>query len=215
MKEENNIVHLSEYIQQNQKVESINKSLINRPESKPRSELNSRMMAFGVDFVAILFTNYLVHGAYTLFVNQFLHPIKSSSKSIILSTDMTVIVAVFLTLFASYFLYAGVVLNGKTLGKYVFKLSVINESFVINHLENTHEMTMMQALQRSAGYLTCYLSFGTFFIFNFASEDQRGLSDYLSGTRTVSDNWLNSMLEHKEFSAEEISIDIRALDKVA
>ncbi len=58
----------------------------------------------------------------------------------------------------------------------------------------------------------CYLSFGTFFIFNFSSEDKRGLPDYLSNSRTVSDDWLKSMLEKKQYEAEVVSIDIRSLD---
>lgn len=213
MKEENNVLSLQDYINHKETVDQ--HQSFEPIQAVPKSELVARAMAFGIDTFIILLVNYAVHAAYALFVNQFLHPLNSQSKMLFFDTQIGLSLSIFLILFGSYFVYTGVVLGGKTIGKMVFKLSVINENFVVNHLENTHQVTIKQSVQRAIGYLTCYLSFGTFFIFHLASEDNRGISDYLSGTRTVSDEWLAKMLEHKAYAAEEVTIDIRSLDKAA
>lgn len=214
MNEDQKILYLKDYTS-NQNLVEPHEYISTQIQSRPTSEILARSFAFFIDMMVILLLNYTVHAAYGLFINQFLHPMNNASKLLFIEPQLSQSILVFLTLYTSYFLYTGVVLNGKTIGKMIFKLSVVNENFITNHLENTHETTMKQALYRAIGYLTCYLSFGTFFIFHLASEDNRGLPDYLSSTRTVTDEWLNSMLEHKEFSAQEVTIDIRSLDKAA
>jgi uncharacterized RDD family membrane protein YckC len=120
---------------------------------------------------------------------------------------------IFVAIYWSYFLYTTYVLDGKTLGKMTMGLRIINENFLQDFDQLDYKISLQNSLRRSMGYLICYLSFGTFFIFNFSSEDKRGLPDYLSGSRTVSDNWLNQMLEKKQYSTEQVTIDIQALDK--
>ena len=215
MKEDNTILHLSDYIQNNRKIESVNHNEILKVVEKPDTNLLTRTFAFGIDLSVVILLNSMIHAAYGLFINQFLSPMDESARLTFLNTSITLQLSLFILMFGSYFFYCGVVLSGKSLGKKIMRLSVIDERFVINHIENTHEVSIAQSAQRTLGYLLCYVSFGAFFIFNFASEDQRGLSDYLSSTRTVSDEWLDSMLEHKEFSAEEVTIDIRSLNKAA
>ena len=114
-------------------------------------------------------------------------------------------------LFAGYFLVNALIFEGSSVGKKLMGLVVINEDFTNSHIDKTHELNFMQSVQRTLGYVLCYLSFGTFFIFHFSSEDRRGLSDYLSNSRTVTTSWLKLMLEHKEFAAEVITIDIESL----
>jgi len=215
MNDDNNVIHLSEHIQNNKKIDDVNLYENIKLLKKPQSNIVNRTVAFAVDFMIVLFINSSIHAAYALFVNQFLYPLDDKAKLLLLTSNTTLQMSIFLFLFGAYFLYSGVVLNGKTFGKTIMKLSIINEAFVINHIHSDHQITMTQSFQRTLGYLLCYFSFGAFFIFNFASEDQRGLSDYLSGTRTVDDEWLKLMLEHKEYAAEEVSIDIRSLDRAA
>lgn len=215
MNEENKVIHLSHYLKNNQKIESVNLDSKLEILDQPEANRSKRVAAFAIDFFAIAVINSSIHAAYALFVNQFLYAMKTQSRVMLLGDSLALQIGIFILLFGAYFLYCGVVLEGKTLGKKIMKLSIIQEAFVVNHLENDYHISMTQAAQRALGYMLCYLSCGTFFIFNFASEDSRGLSDYLSGTRTVSDNWLAQMLEHKEYASEEVTIDIRSLNKAA
>ena len=104
-------------------------------------------------------------------------------------------------------------MNGKTLGKMAMGLTVIKENYVHNMKEDQIHLTLSESAKRAAGYLGCLLSFGVFFVFTFASEDNRGLADYLSGSRTVSDKWLKQMQEFKETQQEQVIIDISRLDR--
>ena len=47
------------------------------------------------------------------------------------------------------------------------------------------------------------------------SEDNRGVPDYFSQTRTVSNEWFEAMLSYKRSNKEEVKIDIIALDQAA
>ena len=87
----------------------------------------------------------------------------------------------------------------------------VNDHFIHDVDEKNYKLTLSQAAKRAFGYLTCYLTFGIFFIFNFASEDKRGLADYISSSRTVSDRWLKEMIEYKLHQREQLSIEISSL----
>lgn len=215
MNDEAKIIKLSDHINNNLKVESGNIESSINVKAIPEPKLITRSYAFMIDFCAIIFINYLVFSAYMMFLDYALPTIPPESKYKLLTGKMSLNLSIFLTIYWSYFLYTSYIMRGKTLGKKALGLTIINEDFVVNQHEKNYAIELRQCFQRASGYLLAYLSFGTFFIFNFASEDKRGLSDYLSSTRTVDDKWLNAMVEHKEFSSEELRIDIRSLKKAA
>jgi uncharacterized RDD family membrane protein YckC len=215
MNEDNKIVHLNDYIATHRLVETIPDRLKTEFSKVPRAHLVKRGIAFGVDLLAIGVLKIVIDSGYAIFVSQFLAPVSSGLKSQLISTDIFFQASIFILIYCSYFLYSAYVFNGKTLGKMTMKLTVVNEDFVYNHKENTHSIDFNQSLKRSLGYLLCYISMGTFFIFNFSSEDKRGLPDYLSGSRTVSDDWLAQILDFKTHKLEEVRIDVSSLDKVS
>jgi uncharacterized RDD family membrane protein YckC len=215
MNNENKVVHLVDYIEQNKKIESVSADKLIPILGQPGPLLLKRGLAFMVDMMAIALLKTSLDAGYGLFINQYLSPFNSATKYGLTQSNIALHLSVFVMVFLGYFLFTTAVMNGKTLGKLVMKLTIINELFVQNHFEESHELSYSQVFQRSIGYVLCYLSFGTFFVFNFSSEDKRGLSDYLSNTRTVNDEWLSQMLEHKEFSAQEVQIDIASLDQAA
>jgi uncharacterized RDD family membrane protein YckC len=215
MNNENKVVHLVDYIEQNKKIESVSADKLIPILGQPGPLLLKRGLAFMVDMMAIALLKTSLDAGYGLFINQYLSPFNSATKYGLTQSNIALHLSVFVMVFLGYFLFTTAVMNGKTLGKLVMKLTIINELFVQNHFEESHELSYSQVFQRSIGYVLCYLSFGTFFVFNFSSEDRRGLSDYLSNTRTVNDEWLSQMLEHKEFSAQEVQIDIASLDQAA
>lgn len=215
MNNENKVVHLVDYIEQNKKIESVSSDKLIPILGQPEPLLLKRGLAFMVDIMVIGLLKTSLDAGYGVFVNQYLSPFNSATKLGLTQSNIALHLSIFVMVFLGYFLFTTAVMNGKTLGKLIMKLTVINELFVQNHFEESHELNFSQVFQRSIGYVLCYLSFGTFFVFNFSSEDKRGLSDYLSTTRTVNDEWLSQMLEHKEFSAQEIKIDITSLDQAA
>ena len=215
MNDDRNVIHLADYITQNAEVDDFN---IHKPItqlSKPETLIGKRAAALGLDFFLVATAKTALHTSYGVFVNEFFAPFSEGFRSALSNPGIGVHVAVFLMLFAGYFLVSGLIFEGSSLGKKVMGLKVINEDFANSHLEASHELSFMQSVQRSAGYVLCYLSFGTFFVFHFSSEDRRGLSDYLSNSRTVTTSWLKLMLEHKEYAAEVVTIDIDSLKEAS
>lgn len=208
MENENKVVYLTDYIATNQTISTVPKkvNLID-----PKGHLIKRIVSFGIDLVAIGLIKMSLHGAYAVFINQFLSPLNFKQRAALINGNLLLHVTIFIAIYTAYFLYSSFVMEGKTLGKMTMGLRVINEGFVQDSSQMSYNLSLKNSVRRSMGYLLCYLSFGTFFVFNFSSEDRRGLPDYLSGSRTVSDEWLQSMLEHKQFDAEVINIDIKSL----
>lgn len=214
MNDENKILKLSDYADKGSELET--KIKYSSDFSKiPKTNLSKRILAFGVDLSTIIVLKTILDSGYIVFLSQFISITSQELRIDLLNYSPLMQIGIFVTIYCSYFLFCTHILNGKTIGKKTMGLTVINEKFVSNFREHTHLLTFKQSLKRTFGYLLSYISFGTFFIFNFSSEDKRGLSDYLSGSRTVSDSWLNHMLEHKKFNNEELNIDVSSLDKVA
>lgn len=215
MEKENNTIHLAQYINNQRELTPSETGLSRKFKKVPDTNLIKRGIAFCVDIFTIIVLKTVIDSGYILFVSQFLSPLAQDVQGTLTQTTIFMQLSIFLTLYCSYFLYCTYVLEGKTLGKMTMKLTIISEDFIYNHNDYSHKMTFNQALKRSLGYLLCYMSMGTFFIFNFSSEDKRGLSDFLSGSRTVSDDWLNHMLDYKKNSLEELRIDVDSLERAA
>lgn len=205
------IIYLHDYITKKKNIVPLTNNKNEWNLSVPNSSLYLRGVAFIIDLLTISLIKVSIHSAYALFLNQYFAPVNNGHKTILLEGNIILHLSLFLIIYFSYFLFTSYILNGKTLGKIAMGLKIINDDFVTNPKSLIHELTLQQCFKRSFGYLLCYLSFGTFFIFNFSSEDKRGLPDYISSSRTVSDSWLNAMSEFKNHQAEIITIDIKSL----
>ena len=216
MKEENNIINLLDYTNSKNEISSPSgEYVLNSLKVKPASNIFRRGVSFLVDIATVGLIKSSLDAAYIIFVNEFLSVFNKSA--IIMQTQQNIGLQLisYLIVFSGYFFFTSYVLSGKTLGKKVMGLTIIPESFVTVEDELNTELDFKQCFQRVVGYNLCYFSFGTFFIFNFSSEDQRGLPDYLSGTRTVDDEWLFEMRHLKEAAKEVVIIDIQSLTKKA
>ncbi len=212
MKNNEKVVYLTDYIENDQEISTITPHNKVEHAHGPDTHLTKRIIAFGIDLASIMIVKTSLHTAYAIFINQFFSPINGHQRAQIIQGSLRCHALTFIAIYTSYFLYTSFILDGKTLGKMTMGLRVIDEGFIQDHNQEEYRMTFQNSIRRSIGYLMCYLSFGTFFIFNFSSEDKRGLPDYLSNSRTVSDDRLKSMLEKKQYEAETVSIDIRSLD---
>lgn len=211
MKDNHSVIHLADYLEDSNKISIIDQRESDFSALLPKSNLIKRGFALTIDMavIGLLYTG-LVNG-YSLFVAEFLGPINYQGQYDLIQGNLFFSLSVFIPLYFSYFLYCTFVMDGKTIGKMATGLKVIKEEFVHNMDVMEYELSLKDSFRRASGYLLCYMSFGIFFIFNFASEDKRGLPDYLSGSRTVSEKWLNQMLEQKAAMDEQVIIDISVL----
>lgn len=207
----NNVVYLIDHIKDQEMITTLDDHHQFLNLAEPSGHIMRRVIALGIDFMTIGLIKSSLHGAYAIFVTDFLAPLNGHKQMSLIEGNLNVHILSFILVYWCYFFYTTYIMSGKTLGKMAMGLRIINEDFVKQPQVMHYEPSIEAAIKRSLGYVMCYLSFGTFFVLNFSSEDKRGLPDYVSNTRTVSDLWLAQMLEHKEFNQEHIVIDIKEL----
>jgi uncharacterized RDD family membrane protein YckC len=210
-----NVIDLAQFAQKKAAIPTFNPHEAQYIDIKKDKISQRRIYSFIVDFAIISVINTSIHVTYSLFVQNFFLLFNETQKAELVQNNLPLQVSVFILIYTTYFLYGMFVLNGQTPGKMLFKLRTIKDDFIYNEQELNHALNLSSAWRRSFGYLMCYSSFGTFFLFSLMSEDKRGFPDYFSNSRTVSEEWLGAMLAYKQYSHEEIRIDISSLAKAA
>ena len=213
MNNEDNVIHLKDYLDHSEPIQILDNLESDFSAMFPKANLFKRALALVLDLSTLTVLNIGIHNGYSLFVSEFLGPVNYQGQFKLVQGDLAFSGSIYLVLYFSYFLYCNYIMNGKTLGKMAMGLTVIKENYVHNMKETQMHLTLGESAKRAAGYLGCLLSFGVFFVFTFASEDNRGLADYLSGSRTVSDKWLKQMHEYKATQQTQVIIDISKLDR--
>jgi uncharacterized RDD family membrane protein YckC len=214
MNEQDNVISLYDHLKKNETVNPINHFNPYRALDSERN-LSKRVMAFAIDMTTIVLFKTAIDVAYGLFIKNFYFVLNIDQQNHLTFGHWGLQWSVTMVVFWTYFIYSHYTLEGKTVGKMVMGLRTINDEFVFNKEQLDYTPSVRQALRRTFGYFICYISFGTFFSFPFFSEDQRGIPDYFSATRTVSDEWLKGMIEYKQYESEVIRIDLETLDKAA
>lgn len=209
MNSKENIIHLKDYTEKHKSIaQDILCPMDKNFSITPPTLLGKRMIALGVDLATIFLLKTSLHGAYAIFVSNFLAPLSQGKKLQLIEGHIGIHLITFLIIYSTYFLYTTFILNGKTLGKMAMGLRVIDENYLLKKEQKTYSLDLNRSFKRALGYVICYLSFGSFFIFNFSSEDKRGLPDYLSNSRTVSDQWL----KHFQFLKDQNEADVIYID---
>lgn len=212
---QNNVIQLVDHINSKEEVSTFNAADIGYFKIENDKITQKRIYSFLIDFSVVMLMNAAVHVSYSLFVKNFMFVLNMKQQSYLISNNLPVQISIFMLIYTTYFFYSMFVLNGQTVGKMVYKLKAVSDDFIFDEENMQYDLSASQAWRRTFGYLACYLSFGTFFLFSFMSEDKRGAPDYFSQTRTVSKKWLDGMLAYKQLPHEEVKIDITSLDRVA
>jgi uncharacterized RDD family membrane protein YckC len=212
---ENNVISLVSHLEKNSNIETVNEFDIKPIDIANDDITQRRIYSFLVDFSAIMVINTAIHTSYALFVSEFFQVLNIKVKAQLLMGNFGLQAGIFLMAYMTYFFYSMFILNGQTFGKMFFKLHTIDDNYIFEEDSKQYYLGARQAFRRAFGYLTCYLSFGSFFIFSILSEDKRGIPDYFSNSRTVSEEWLEGMKAYKKYEHEEVRINITSLDKAA
>lgn len=212
---ENNVVNLVDHINKKKVIETFNESLISPLVLEKQKITQRRIYSFMVDFSSILVMSAAIQTSYVMFVNEFLYSLKLQAKSTLILENSPAQFSVFLLSFTAYFLYSLYIMDGQTFGKKVFKLRAVKDDFLFDEEVTEGSISLRESFRRTMGYLACYMSFGAFFIFSIMSEDKRGLPDYFSGTRTVSEELIQSLKLSKLDEKEAVTIDIDSLRDIA
>lgn len=214
MEKPNNIIQLTHYIEQQKKV--VPSDFYAVPTSMDDYKiLSKRFVAFAIDNFFILSIWVAINIAYSTFIQSFYFFLNIKQQMLLASRDLPINFIVTMTVFWAYFVFCHYTLEGKTIGKMVMRLRTIKDDFIFDPEIMEFGPSLTNSIRRAFGYFICYFSFGTFFSFSFFSEDQRGVPDYYSSTRTVTDEWVGGMLQHKQYQSEIIYISLRSIKQVS
>lgn len=169
--------------------------------SQQNHTLKKRVYAFCVDLYIIVGIKLMVTFAYTSFFKSFFFQLPHRKQQDLLDGLMVVDLSITPIIFFSYFLVSYYSGEGKSLGKIFFKLTVAK-----NELSKDYLPTFKQAVLRTVGYMTCYLSLGTLFFLPFFRKDRRGIPDMFSGTQVYTDHEIYLHFAEKDSSAEVIPL---------
>jgi uncharacterized RDD family membrane protein YckC len=212
---ENNVINLSDYVKTKKEIETFNIKEFEYFDIKNDQITLRRISAFAADFFVILMVFNMIQVSYAAFVQNILIPLNYIQKSNLINGTTAINVMIFAFVYITYFFMNNYIFAGKTLGKKWMGLRAINEDYIYFKEVEDSEMNFSQALRRSFGKFLCYISFGTFFILNIINEEKRGLSDMISKTRVVSDEWYEAFEANKKYDLDNVKIDINSLDRVA
>lgn len=212
---DNNVLNLATYLQSQKPLPTVDADEMETFSIYKEKTLARRVFAFMCDFFVVATFKNMASVSYALAVNELLQPLSGAQRMAIIRPSMLMEAAVFLTIFFTYFFYCNYVLNGKTLGGFLMKLNVIDDNYPFDHQQTRHWPKVSQAAKRAAGYVVCYLSFGTFFFLSLLNDEKLGVPDFISGTRVVSDEWLKGYKAYKKYDQDQVRININSLDKAA
>ncbi len=108
----------------------------------------------------------------------------------------------------SYFLVASYLFEGKTIGKSIFNLRVVNK------LERDGQIFFRDCLLRSVGYTLCYIMLFIPFLASAFGKEAKGLPDYLSETEVVTEEDFQQLLRDQEESQTLNKTEDRAINQL-
>lgn len=149
--------------------------------------LKKRVYALTIDLAIIVATNKFLVMSFNQFIKTvFFHlPVKVQLFLIAKTSYMTSVSLLSLTF--AYFSLFYFVTNGKTMGKTLFDLKVVNA--------DNSEMTLKQSMMRALAYLTCAFTGSFLFALSYIRKDEKSLADIFSGMYVVNDKKVTSVKE--------------------
>ena len=140
--------------------------------------LSKRFCAFITDLFILSFLKkgLILYYFYTLKQMLGNAPLLQSNKGILF---ILFNFSIFLTLFFGYFVSFYFLAKGQTPGKFLFNLKVENQ---LNN-NNDAPLTFSECVLRTLGYFVCYLSGAILFAIPIFNKKNRGIQDWVSGTK--------------------------------
>jgi uncharacterized RDD family membrane protein YckC len=153
--------------------------------------LKKRVYAMTMDLFIVTATNYFMMAAFTNFVRTvFFHFPLKAQVFLINKFSMMTSVAMMSLMFA-YFSLFYFVTNGRTMGKTMFGLKVVND--------DKSELTLVQSMKRAFAYFGCVMLGSFLFAVSYIRKDQKSLADLFSGSSVALETAETSQEKGTEF----------------
>ncbi|MFZ4712404.1 MAG: RDD family protein [Bacteriovoracaceae bacterium] len=187
------------HIEEHAKVLPFPREILANEKKRKTNYMRRRVLAFCVDLYAILVVKIMMTLAYTSFFKSFFFQLPQYKQKQMLEGIQVLDLGTTPVIFFTYFVVSYFSGEGKTLGKLMFKLTVVNPA-----LKNDYFPNLKQSFMRAIGYCACYLSLGTLFFLPFIRKDRKSLSDLFSNTSVLADQELYEALQAGEIGESNV-----------
>ncbi len=142
-----------------------------------KAPLRARLYAFTIDLILITFITILINFAFISYLQTLSMGLPSEVqnfflKSITINSTYIIALVTFGYFFVSYLL-----LNGKTIGKKLLKLEILNK--------NNQPLSTTQIVARATAYSLCFIINPLLLFIPLLDRLDRGIPDFLSQTSVV------------------------------
>jgi uncharacterized RDD family membrane protein YckC len=167
---------------------------------KHKKLLSKRTYAFATDLLLIAGLSKLMFWSYVFFLRQHMGLVDLQMQGALFLKLNRMSLPLLMATFCAYFWGAYYLGHGRTIGKVIFGLRVVPRN-------GSGSISMRETFLRGAGYFMCYGTGSLLFALPYFTKDQRGLPDFLSGTKVVEEaDWqasLNIVPSHDLLSIKE------------
>ena len=169
--------------------------LLKKGKSELSKKRTKRINAFVTDLLFIQIFQKMAIFSYIEFVNQSLFSVPFGIKANLIGNLEQMRTSTMFFCYFSYFLVGSYLFDGKTIGKALFGLRVINTH------EDEKGLSFRDSFLRSVGYTIAYVMVFLPFLASIFSSSGKGLPDYISQTEVMTDEQYKAFLEAKHFEA--------------
>jgi uncharacterized RDD family membrane protein YckC len=162
--------------------------LKNKIKSEASKKRTRRINAFVTDLLFIQVFQKMAIFAYIEFVNQSLFTLPIGVRANLMGNLSQMRNSTMFFSYFSYFLIASYLFEGRTIGKSIFNLRVVNP------FEEGESLSFRDSFFRAVGYTISYMMLFLPFLASAFSKDGKGLPDYLSQTEVMTDEQYNHHL---------------------
>jgi hypothetical protein len=164
--------------------------------SEASKKRTRRVNAFVTDLLFIQVFQKLAIFAYIEFVNQSLFALPLGVRANLMGNLSQMRNSTMFFTYFSYFLVAAYLFDGRTIGKSIFDLRVVNL------VEEGESLSFRDSLLRAVGYTISYMMLFLPFLASAFSKSGKGLPDYISQTEVMTDEQYKRYLFELEIKEE-------------
>lgn len=170
---------------------------------RDRKFLWKRFYAFYIDLYIIIGIHFGLKYSYGSFLQKYIVKDSSFQTTYKIFSAESFYGPTLLITFFSYFILSYYLLNGKSVGKYLFSIRIVSDK------ENPH-LSFRQVIGRTLGYFLCYATIPILLGVTAIRKNRRGIPEILSGTSAK-----NEALGDNEIHNEENILDFPILVPLA
>jgi hypothetical protein len=204
----NNVVELKNYLKRNIPSRELSKSLFEK--FQPSNCNFKRMQAFSIDIFIVGIIKISIDFAYATFLSTYFYNLDIFAQAELMNNMRIFSFAQAIVVASAYSFLNYYLMNGRTIGKKMMKLTTVNNEYVENIDFWNNELSAQQCIMRTLGYISSSALMGVMYAFPFMRSDRKSLSDLWSKSTVMTEADFHQLFLYKSEYRESLYIEMPA-----